>query len=330
MESGHYSKEFLLDLYRSMILQRRFEIRVGEFFKAGKIYGITHLSLGQEAVEVGACKALRPSDQIVSTHRGHGHILGKGADPGLMLAELFGRENGYCRGRGGSMHVTDAELGILGTNGIVGAGFPVACGSALASKYRGDGAVTVCFFGDGATNHGTFHECLNMAATWDLPILFFCENNGYAISVPIESVTNTRTLAERAAAYGIPGIYIDTNDVLDVYEAVSKYAELAREGRGPALIECLTYRHSGHNYNDTAAYRPESYMVEAKENDGIAKFEKYLLAHDVTQKELDVICEETDEVIGKAAEFAENSPFPDPATAWDYVYSSDNERCIRR
>ena len=212
-----------------MQLQRRFDTQVGELFKAGKVIGTTHLSVGQEASEVGAGMALRKTDYITSTHRGHGHILAKGGDPKRIMAELFGKEAGYCRGRGGSMHVTNAELGILGANGIVGAGFPIACGSALASRNRGEDTVTACFFGEGATNQGTFHESLNMAAIWKLPVVFICENNGYGISVPIGSVSNTDTLAERAQAYNIPGVRIDGNDVLKVYETVLEYVERARK-----------------------------------------------------------------------------------------------------
>lgn len=325
-----YTKDFLMDLYQSMILQRRFDTSVGEYFMAGKIVGTTHLSVGQEASEVGACKALRKEDFITSTHRGHGHILAKGGDPKLVMAELFGKESGYCRGRGGSMHVTDAKLGILGANGIVGAGFPIACGSAIASRNRGENTVTACFFGDGATNHGTFHESLNMAAVWKLPVVFICENNGYGISVPIDSVSNTHTLSERAKAYNIPGVTIDGNDVLAVYETVHEYVERARNGEGPALIECMTFRHYGHNFGDSAWYRPDSYMEEAKKKDAIDRFSQYLVTEGFTSEDLDEVEKQVDVIMDEAVAFAENSPWPDPETAWDRVYSMDNERCVRR
>ena len=325
-----YPKEFLFDLYRAMALQRRFDTRVGELFKEGKVVGTTHMSVGQEASDVGACKALKDDDFITSTHRGHGHILAKGGDPGKVMAELFGRETGYCRGRGGSMHVADVRLGILGANGIVGAGLPIACGSGLASKYRGESSVTACFFGDGASNHGTFHESLNMAAIWKLPVIFVCENNGYAVSVPIASSSNTPTISERSAAYGMPGVTIDGNDVLKVYETMTEFVERARGGEGPGLIECLTFRHYGHNYGDTGWYRPESYLAEADEKDALKRFARRLLDHGSTQAELDEIEARVEKTLDEAVAYADQSPWPAPETAWDGVYSMDNERCIRR
>lgn len=326
----NYEKEFLLNLYQDMVRIRKLETKVGELFKIGKIVGTTHLSIGEEAIAVGACKALKSTDFIASTHRGHGHTIAKGGKIDKIMAELFGKSTGYCGGKGGSMHVVDVSLGILGANGIVGAGIPIAGGSALASKISGKDEVTICFFGDGASNHGTFHETVNMSAAWKLPVVFVCENNGYAVSVPIGSVTNTENLAVRAKAYNIPGITIDGNNVIEVYETVKEAVERARIGEGPSFIECKTFRHEGHNYGDTAWYRPKEYMEEASEKDAIANYKLYLLNYGITEQEIEVLEHQADVELENAIEFAEESPFPHVQEALNGVYTTDNERCVMR
>lgn len=330
MSKKKYKKDFLADMYRTMVLVRRFDERVHKFFQLGKIEGTAHLSVGEEATQVGACKALEERDYITSTHRGHGHMLAKGADTARTLAELFYRETGYCGGKGGSMHVADVSLGILGANGIVGAGIPIATGSALTAKLRGTDEVTVCFFGDAASNQGVFHECMNMAAAWKLPVVFVCENNGYGVSVKIKNVTNTENLSVRASAYNIPGITIDGNDVLLVYETVKKAVADVRAGKGPSMIECLTFRHSGHNSADTAWYRPDSYMEEANKKDAIARFGKVLLASGFTKKEIEALEEGVEKELDAAVEFSEGSKLPPLEAAFTDVYSEDNERCVIR
>ncbi len=236
-KSGKYSKEFLLKLFENMVRIRKFEEKAAECFTKGMLAGNIHLCIGQEGSTVGAAAALEEADYITSTHRGHGHCLAKGAKTDRAIAELFGKKTGYCQGKGGSMHIVDVDLGILGANGIVGAGIPIAAGSALASKIKGDKQVTLCYFGDSAANQGTFHEAINMAAAWKLPAVFLCENNGYGVSVPIGKVTNTKNLAVRAKAYDIPGETVDGGDVLAVYEAVKKAVDRARQGQGPSLGE---------------------------------------------------------------------------------------------
>ncbi len=233
MAKKKYEKGFLVDLYRRMLRIRKFEEQAKECFTKGMLAGNIHLAIGQEATEVGACAALKDSDYITGTHRGHGQCIAKGARTDLMMAELFGKKTGYCQGKGGSMHIVDAKLGILGANGIVGAGIPIATGAAYASKVWGDDAVTLCFFGDAAANQGTFHEAINMGAAWDLPVIYLCENNKYGVSTDISQVTNNEFLAERAAAYNIPGVTVDGNDVLAVYEATKTAVERARKGRAP-------------------------------------------------------------------------------------------------
>ena len=265
-----YEKDFLLKLYGGMVRVRRFEEKAADCFTKGMLAGNIHLCIGQEASVVGSNAALRPTDYITSTHRGHGHLLGKGADSKKMMAELFGKSTGYCRGKGGSMHAADVGLGILGANGIVGAGIPIATGSAMASKIMGTDEVTLCFFGDGASNQGTFHESINMAAAWHLPVVYLCENNHYGVSTEIHRVTNTDTIAVRAKAYDIPGVTVDGCDVLAVYEAVKKAVAHARAGKGPYLVENIVYRWQGHYCGDPAAYRPKEYLEEAHEHDPIA------------------------------------------------------------
>ena len=238
MERSKYSDKMLLDIYGTMLRIRRFEEKAAECFTKGMLAGNIHLSIGQEAVAAGACAALDAADYITSTHRGHGHCLAKGGDPRLMMAELFGKGSGYCKGKGGSMHIAELEnLHILGANGIVGAGIPIATGSALASKIRKDRCVTLCFFGDSASNQGTFHESVNMAAAWKLPVVYLCENNGYGVSTAIGRVTNTDCISVRAKAYNIPGVTVDGTDPIAVYEAVKEAAGRARGGEGPTGLK---------------------------------------------------------------------------------------------
>lgn len=330
MAKKKYEKSFLIELYRRMMRIRKFEEQAKECFTKGMLAGNIHLAIGQEATEVGACAALTDRDYITGTHRGHGQCIAKGAKTDKMMAELFGKKTGYCQGKGGSMHIVDATLGILGANGIVGAGIPIATGAAYASKTWGDDAVTLCFFGDAAANQGTFHEAINMGAAWKLPVIYLCENNKYGVSTDINRVTNNEHISERAAAYNIPGVTVDGNDVLAVYEAVKTAVERARRGEGPSLVECVTYRHEGHYCGDQAGYRPSEYMEEARAHEAIPTFRKYLLEQGVKEEEIVKVEEEITEEIAHAYRFADESEYPDPSEALTDVYSMDNERSVLR
>lgn len=310
-------KELAKYFYEVMYRTRRFEEDVFEFYKRGLMPGLAHLYLGEEAVAAGVCAALRESDYIGSTHRGHGHLVARGADTRRMMAEILGKATGYSKGKGGSMHIMAMDKGILGANGIVGGEMPIALGAAYASKYRGSDEVTVCFFGDGATNEGLFHETLNMAAAWDLPIVFVIENNYFGISVDIRKVTKENQLSKRAVGYGIPGITIDGNDVFAVYDEAKKAVDNARAGIGPALIECLTYRWQGHHVGDPATYRAESEFKEWKERDPITILEKAKL---LSAADMDAIKKKIDAEIAEASKFAEESPYPDMAEAYTDVF----------
>lgn len=326
-----YPKELLLDMYENMVRVRTFETKAAECFTKGMLAGNIHLCIGQEASVVGASKALKETDFITSTHRGHGDCIAKGLKTDRMLAELFGKKTGYCFGKGGSMHVADVSKGILGANGIVGAGIPLATGSGFASKLKGTDEVTLCIFGDSASNQGTFHESINMAAAWKLPVVYFCMNNGYGVSVDIHSVTNTPNIAVRAKAYDIPGKTVDGNDALAVYEAVKEAVEYARAGNGPSIVEAMTFRHQGHYCGDPANYRPKEYMEEAHKKDAIERMRKYLLENDVaTEQEIDAINDAMTKEIEDAYEFAQSSPYPDVSEVTLDVYSSDNERSVVR
>lgn len=329
-KESKYSKNFLLKLYEEMVRIRTFETKAGEAFNKGELAGNIHLCIGQEATAVGANYALEERDFITSTHRGHGHCISKGAKTDKTMAELFGKETGYCGGKGGSMHIVDVQLGILGANGIVGAGIPIATGSGLTSKIRGTDEVTLCFFGDAGANTGAFHESINMAATWKLPVIYLIENNGLGVSVDIQSVINTPNLAIRSVAYDIPGKTVDGNDVLTVYEAVKEAVEYARAGNGPSIIECDTFRHEGHYCGDPSNYRPKEYIEEALEKDAIMRFKKYLLENEVTEEEIEAIDEAMEREIEDAYEFAVNSPYPSLDELMTDVYSQDNERCVVR
>jgi TPP-dependent pyruvate/acetoin dehydrogenase alpha subunit len=249
------TKQDKLDMLSKMFLVRAFEEKAGELFQQNLIPGFIHLSIGQEASSVGTCSLLRPDDYVATTHRGHGHMIAKGADPKLMFAELLGKAAGYCKGKGGSMHIADFSLGILGANGVVAGGFPIVVGAGLSIKLRKTDQVAVVFFGDGAANRGTFHEAINMAAIWKLPVIFVCENNLYASTTPASYSLAGGTVAGRACAYGIPGHTVDGNDILEVRKAVGEAVERARDGQGPSIVENRTYRYRGHFEGDPQLYR---------------------------------------------------------------------------
>ncbi len=326
-----YPKEFLMRMLEMMLRIRKFEEKAAECFAKGMLAGNIHLCIGQEGSSVGAAFALEETDFITSTHRGHGHCIAKGARTDLALAELFGKKTGYCGGKGGSMHIVNVSLGILGANGIVGAGIPIAAGSAWASHIMGDDHVTLCYFGDSASNQGTFHEAINMAAAWKLPVVFLCENNGYGVSVPIHKVTNTDTISVRAKAYDIPGVTVDGEDIIAVYEAVKKAVNRARAGEGPSIVETKVYRWWGHYCGDPANYRPKSYLDDAHRKDPIALFRKRLEAEKVaTAAELDAVEKAMIEEIEAACAFADGAGYPDVSEALSDVYSTEYMRCVER
>jgi pyruvate dehydrogenase E1 component alpha subunit len=315
-------KEKLIEMYRVMVRIRTFEERVVKEFAAGNIPGAAHLYAGEEAVAAGACANLRPDDYITSTHRGHGHLIAKGGKTDRMMAELYGRKTGYNKGKGGSMHIADMEIGILGANAIVGAGIPIAGGAALSAKMRGTNQVAICFLGDGATNTGRFHEGVNLAACWDLPVVYVIENNLYAESTAVAAVCKLAELSDRAGAYGIPGKTVDGNDVLAVYEAVGEAVARARQGQGPTLIECKTYRHRGHFEGDPQTYKTKEEVAEWLEKDPILRFRKQLLEMSVlTEETADKIVQEMNQEIEGAVKFAVESPFPAPEEALEDVYA---------
>ncbi|NYB74938.1 thiamine pyrophosphate-dependent dehydrogenase E1 component subunit alpha [Sedimentibacter hydroxybenzoicus DSM 7310] len=320
----------LFDFYQTMIRIRYFELKLTEYFTKGMLYGNIHTSIGQEAVAAGANKALEKTDFITATHRGHGQIIAKGADTKIMMAELFGKSTGYCKGKGGSMHVADVSLGILGANGIVGAGIPIAVGSALASKIKGTNEVSMAIFGDAASNQGVFHEAVNMSAAWKLPVVFLCENNSYGVSVNIHTVTNTDTIAERAKAYNIPGVTVDGNDPIAVYEEVKKAVEYARKGNGPSIVECMTWRVRGHYEGDRALYRSKEVEEGWSKKDPIDNFRNHLLKEGIEEHEIVSIEEITKKEIDDAIQFALDSPLPDYSEVTTDVYSDDNGRCVAR
>lgn len=316
------SPERLRALLHQMMLIRAFEEAAEQLYLQGLIHGTMHLSVGQEASAVGACAALRPTDYILSTHRGHGHCIAKGARVDLMMAEFFGKETGYCRGRGGSMHMADVETGNLGANGIVAGGVPMAAGVGLSIQMQRQDRVVLVFFGDGATNEGAFHESLNLAAIWNLPVIYFCENNQYAMSMAITRASKVEKLSDRACAYGIPGVTVDGNDLLAVYCATKEAVERARSGGGPTLIEAQTYRWKGHSKSDKQRYRTKEEVKAWQERDPIARLaQKMLEASLLTENDLQQLQARVDEEIAAAIEFAKASPEPDPATIFEGVYA---------
>lgn len=305
------SKEKMLSLYRTMVRIREFEEKAARLFLDGKLVGFLHLYSGEEAVAAGVCACLREDDCVTSTHRGHGHCIAKGADMNRMMAELYGRLDGYSKGKGGSMHIADISKGIIGANGIVGAGIPIAVGSAYAQKYREQDTVTVAFFGDAASNRGTFHESLNMAAALNLPAVFVCENNQFGMSTPFSYHSKNKTISQRAAAYDIPGVTVDGNDPVAVMDATAKAVKSARSGGGPALIECLTWRHHGHFIGDSAAYKEPEHEEEWKKRDPIPNFRDRLLSDGLASAEtLERVETEAKDEVASAVAFAEQSPYP--------------------
>jgi pyruvate dehydrogenase E1 component alpha subunit len=312
----------LVDLLRVMVLIREFEDEVQRLFLKGMIHGTTHLARGQEAVSAGVMRALRLQDRVTVTYRGHGHCLARGMSMDGMFAELLGRATGVCRGRGGSMHLKDFEKGIIGSFAIVGAGLPVAVGAAFSAKLQGEDRVCVSFFGDGATNIGTFHESLNLAAVHKLPVVFVCENNLYGEYTRIDRTTPFEDIARRAAAYAIPGEAVDGNDVLAVYEAASAAVARARRGDGPTLLECKTYRHGGHSRSDPAKYRPEDEVRAWLAKDPIDRFRMYLEAHGILdQAGSDRILAEVREAVRAASTAATAGPWPDVSELATGVYA---------
>lgn len=319
-------KELLLRMYYRMKCIRRFEETAEELYKRGTVVGLLHLYIGEEAVATGACVALNDDDYITSTHRGHGHLLAKGGDSKRLLAELCGRATGYCRGKGGSMHAADVSLGVLGANGIVGGGFGIATGAALSAKKRESGQVTVCFFGDGASNQGIFMEVMNMAALWQLPVIYLCENNTFGEYTRCEEVTpGCRPIGARAEAFGIPAVQVDGNDVIAVYQEVKQAVERARAGEGPSFIEARTYRFRGHHMGDVGfvrGYRTQEEMDERWKAEPIGRFRRWLLeANRCAEAELDDIDARVESEIQEAVDFVHSSPWPGPDTITEHVYA---------
>jgi len=312
-----------MQFLRLMWRIRLFEERLDEIFRRGLIDGTSHLAAGQEACAVGATAALDDGDQVVSNHRGHGHLIAMGGDVRRMMAELMGKRDGYCGGRGGSQHMTAPELGFLGTNGISGGGIPIATGAALAAKYRGEQRVVLCFFGDGASNQGTFHESLNMASLWNLPVVYFLENNLYAMSLSIERSTKETGLVRRADAYGMPGAEADGMDVAAVVEVTREAVKRARNGGGPSLIVGHTYRYFGHSKSDQRLYRTDAEEAEWRARDPIPLLGRSLTANGVEPDRLAAIEREEHARIDDAVEFARESPFAPPESAIDRVYADE-------
>lgn len=311
-----------IDMLQRMWAIRAFEEKAEELYILGKIHGTMHLSIGMEASAVGAVAALDPKDLILSTHRGHGHCIAKGADLNRMMAEFIGKETGYCRGRGGSMHIADIEGGNLGANGVVAGGVPIAVGVGLSLKMRGSDQVILCFFGDGAANMGPFHESMNMAAIWKLPVVYVCENNQYAMSYSVRKAFAIERISDRAAAYGMPGETVDGNDVLAVHQAVEKAAARARAGEGPTLIENVTYRWRGHSRSDVNRYRTREEIDAWKEKCPIVDFCDLLIEDGVlTEEEAEGIEKEAYAAVDAAVEFSESSPWPDIDTIEEGVYA---------
>jgi 2-oxoisovalerate dehydrogenase E1 component len=317
------SRELALSLYRSMQEQREFELKAYEIFRSGKMPGFIHLYVGEEAVAAGVCAHLRKDDYVTSTHRGHGHALAKGIAPRAAMAELLGKVGGCCGGRGGSMHLYEPAVGFLGTNGVVAAGVPLAAGAALSAKLHGTDQVAVVFLGDGAVSNGAFHEGLNLAGVWNLPLVAVCENNMYATETPFTAATRNTHVANRGPAYGIPGVEVDGEDVLAVYEKAGEAIARARRGEGATLIECLTYRWFGHHVGDPGTgYRPKDEIAAWKARDPVAKLRDQVLEAKIAEpQDFDAIDAEVRKLIDEAAEFALESPQPDVATAFDHVYS---------
>ena len=320
---AEFSTDALKLALKKMYLIRRFEETAEDSYQRGLTYGTMHLSIGQEASAVGICMPLTNAAYITSTHRGHGHCIAKGAETKRMFAEFFGKETGYCKGRGGSMHIADVATGNLGANGIVGGGIPIAVGAALSMKKQGKDSVAVCFFGDGANNEGSFHESLNIAAVWKLPVIFVCENNNYGMSVSTERSTAVKNVADRAAGYAMPGVIVDGNSFADVAAASLEAVARARRGEGPTLIECKTYRTRGHSRSDRNRYRTREEIDAWVARDPIPRFEQELLEFGILKDaDLATIRDEAEADIEAALAFAVASASPDPLDVTRYVYSN--------
>jgi TPP-dependent pyruvate/acetoin dehydrogenase alpha subunit len=312
----------LLQMFKMMLLIRRFEEQSVEFYKSGEIRGSLHPCIGQEATAVGACMALRRDDTMTCTYRGHGQCLAKGLDPKEAMAELLGRQTGCSRGKGGSMHFTDPAVGLLGENAIVGAGVPIAVGAAMTAQLDRTDRVAITFFGDGAVNQGVFHEALNMAAIWDLPVIFFCENNLYSEMTPIRAMVNVTKLADRAAAYGMPAVTVDGYDPLAVYEVTHEAVERARRGEGPTFIEAMTYRLFGHMVGDTEPYRTKEEVAEWRTRDPITTFPQRLIKEfGFTETDIEVVKAEVEAEIAEISRFALDSPWPEVSQIADDIFA---------
>ncbi|MCU0723438.1 MAG: thiamine pyrophosphate-dependent dehydrogenase E1 component subunit alpha [Planctomycetes bacterium] len=312
----------LVEIFRKIVLIREFEEKVFELFGKNLIPGTLHLYTGQEAVAAGVCQALEARDLVQSTHRGHGHCLAKGADLNRMMAELFGKATGYCKGKGGSMHITDFSVGVLGATGVVASGLPLAAGAALSAKLRKSGQVVACFFGDGASNNGTFHESLNLASLWKLPVVFVCENNLYAMGTRISKAMVLEDVALRAPAYGMPGATADGNDGVEVFLAAREAVARARRGEGPTLLECKTYRHRGHSRFDPAKYRPAKEVEEWLGRDPVRVMRARLAESGaLAEEDAEAIVRDARKAVEGSARFAMDSPDPDPSSASEDVFA---------
>ena len=319
---ARHTKQQLREALRRMLLIRRFEEMAEESYVRGLTHGTMHLSVGQEASAVGICMDLSNADYITSTHRGHGHCIGKGADVKFMFAEFFGKEEGYCRGRGGSMQIADPETGNLGANGIVGGGLPLATGAAMAIKLRKGKDVAVCFFGDGANNEGAFHESLNFAGVWKLPVIYVCENNQYGMSVSTARSTAVTDVATRAAGYGMPGVIVDGNNIADVNEAMAAAEERARSGQGPTLIECKTYRTKGHSRSDRNRYRTKDEIEDWKGKDPIPAFEAELKKFGIlVDQEIEAVHSAVEAEVQAGFAFAQGGTNPEASSLLRDVYT---------
>ena len=320
-------KQQLEEMYRRMCRIRYFEEAVIEIHSSGELIGPAHPYIGEEAVAVGACAALRDSDRIAGNHRSHGHPIAKGGDVNRAMAEILGKSDGFCKGKGGSMHLADFSIGILGESGIVASSVPIATGAALAAKLGKQDYVSLVFFGDGASNQGACHESMNMAALWDLPVIFMCENNGYAITTSYKNSVSVDHVSDRASAYGMPGILVDGQDAIAVWEATNEAVRRARAGEGPTLIEAMTYRFEDHSLGldrvRKSEYRSEEEVEEAMKRDPLVIHREAMIPHGfATAEECDEIERTTQEEIDNAVEFARNSPFPEPEALYDDMWAS--------
>ncbi len=317
----------ILDIYNRILRIRRFEEQVGKLFAQGQLPGFVHLYIGEEAVGAGVCAALRDDDYIISTHRGHGHVIAKGGDFKRMMAELFGKATGYCKGKGGSMHIADFEIGMLGACGIVGGGIPVAVGAGLSAYYRGTDQVSVTFFGDGAANEGSFHESLNLASALKLPVIFVCENNQYGEFTPATKAMNIKDIADRAKGYGIPGVIADGTDALAMYSAASEAVARARSGQGPTLLEAKTHRKGGHSEGEEAflggqQYRLSAEQEDARKKDPLLRLHDYVIEHRlVAMESIETLDQQIIQEVTEAVAYARSSPDPDLAILYEDMWT---------